>query len=179
MVSFALKPRCSEHRHAATTFYQLQRGFRVKRQCRHNGNIFITVPLPTIIVRHWFVRINVRCGFPNDELIMRTFDTLETLLLKVIGYAIQLLSPKHPPHSLSESNNIGVWLIQFTNVFLLCIRLTLSNDTGSLKLLNACKHDILPFPDNKPDNIRTDRAWNPIRTLVVASPMAYQLADNS
>ena len=28
-------------------------------QC-HNGTIFITVPLLTIIVRHWFVRINDR-----------------------------------------------------------------------------------------------------------------------
>ena len=29
-------------------------------QCHHNGTIFITVPLLTIIVRHWFVRINDR-----------------------------------------------------------------------------------------------------------------------
>ena len=29
-------------------------------QCNHNGTIFITVPLLTIIVRHWFVRINDR-----------------------------------------------------------------------------------------------------------------------
>ena len=42
-----------------------------------SGNIFITVPLPNIIVRHWFIRINVRCGFPKDELIMYTFDTFE------------------------------------------------------------------------------------------------------
>ena len=29
-------------------------------QCHHNGTIFITVPLLTIIVRHGFVRINDR-----------------------------------------------------------------------------------------------------------------------
>ena len=32
----------------------------VHGQCHHNGTIFITVPLLTIIVRHWFVRINDR-----------------------------------------------------------------------------------------------------------------------
>ena len=48
-------------------------GLRGRRQFHHNGNIFITVPLPTIIVRHWFVRINVRGGFPNDKLILRMF----------------------------------------------------------------------------------------------------------
>ena len=47
------------------------------RQCHHNGTIFITVRLLTIIVRHWFVRINDRWGFPNDSLILRTFDTFE------------------------------------------------------------------------------------------------------
>ena len=45
-------------------------------QC-YNGTIFITVPLLTIIVRHWFVRINDRWGFPNDALVLRTFDTFE------------------------------------------------------------------------------------------------------
>ena len=29
-------------------------------QCHHKGTIFITVPLLTMIVRHWFVRINDR-----------------------------------------------------------------------------------------------------------------------
>ena len=29
-------------------------------QCHHNGTIFITVRLLTLIVRHWFVRINDR-----------------------------------------------------------------------------------------------------------------------
>ena len=29
-------------------------------QCYHNGTIFITVPFLTMIVRHWFVRINDR-----------------------------------------------------------------------------------------------------------------------
>ena len=46
-------------------------------QCHHNGAIFITVPLLTIIVRHWFVRINDKWGFPNDALVLRTFDTFE------------------------------------------------------------------------------------------------------
>ena len=46
-------------------------------QCHHNKTIFITVPLLTIIVRHWFVRINDRWGFPNDALVLRTFDTFE------------------------------------------------------------------------------------------------------
>ena len=46
-------------------------------QCHHNGTILITVPLLTIIVRHWFVRINDRWGFPNDALVLRTFDTFE------------------------------------------------------------------------------------------------------
>ena len=173
MVYFVLTPRCFAYRHAATTFYQLQRGFGVRRQhariqgflsvlfspqlilqltegvqwfycwenytytlpriqrgsvifqggggggsqtfsrgggggpnanffrnpctfllfsrggvsyspsgsahgqCHHNGTIFITVPLLTIIVRHWFVRINDRWGFPNDALVLRTFDTFE------------------------------------------------------------------------------------------------------
>ena len=54
-----------------TTIYQLRGALA------DNGIVFITVPLPTIIVRHWFVRINARCGFPNDELILRTFDTFE------------------------------------------------------------------------------------------------------
>ena len=44
-------------------------------QCHHNGTIFITVQPLTIIVRHWFVRINDRWGIPNDSLILRTFDT--------------------------------------------------------------------------------------------------------
>ena len=168
MVCFVLTPRCFAYRHAATAFYQLQRGFRSRRQhariqdflsvlfsprlilqfkegfqwfycwenytytlpriqrrsiifrgcptfsrggggpnvnfyrnpytyllfsrvmsgplspygsahrqCHHNGTIFITVRLLTIIVRHWFVRINDRWGFPNDSLILRTFDTFE------------------------------------------------------------------------------------------------------
>ena len=46
-------------------------------KCHHNGTIFISVPLLTIIVRHWFVRINDRWGFPNDALVLRTFDTFE------------------------------------------------------------------------------------------------------
>ena len=46
-------------------------------QCHHNGTIFITVPLLTIIVRHWFVRINHSWGFPNDALVLRTFHTFE------------------------------------------------------------------------------------------------------
>ena len=29
-------------------------------QCHHNGTIFIYHPLLTMIVRHWFVRINDR-----------------------------------------------------------------------------------------------------------------------
>ena len=49
----------------------------VHGQCHHNGTIFITVPLLTMIVRHWFVRINDRCGFPNDALVLRKFDTFE------------------------------------------------------------------------------------------------------
>ena len=169
MVYFVLTPRCFAYRHAATTFYQLQRGFggwrqhaqiqgflsvlfspqlilqftegvkwfycwenytytlpRIQRgsiifqggcqtfpgrgvqmlisletnvrtcyfpgggcpdplspsgsahgQCHHNGTIFITVPLLTIVVRHWFVRINDRWGFPNDALVLRTFDTFQ------------------------------------------------------------------------------------------------------
>ena len=152
MVCFVLSPRCFAYRHAAITFYQLQRGFGGRRQltriqeflpvlfspqlilqftegsngfiaektililyqgsrgvplfsrgrgvvsnffqgvqmlisiethkrscyfpggcsdpispsgcangqCHHNGTIFITVPLLTIIVRHCFVRINDR-----------------------------------------------------------------------------------------------------------------------
>ena len=32
MVCFVLTPRCFAYRHAATTFYQLQRGFRDRRQ---------------------------------------------------------------------------------------------------------------------------------------------------
>ena len=46
-------------------------------QWHHNGTTFITVPFLTIIVRHWFVRINDRGGFPNDALVLRTFDTFE------------------------------------------------------------------------------------------------------
>ena len=46
-------------------------------QCHHNETIFITAWLLTIIVRHWFVRINDRWGFPNDSLILRTYDTFE------------------------------------------------------------------------------------------------------
>ena len=49
----------------------------VHGQCHHNRTIFITVWLLTIIVRHWFVRINDRWGFPNDSLILRTFGTFE------------------------------------------------------------------------------------------------------
>ena len=41
-------------------------------QCHRNGAIFITVPLLTIIVKHWFVRINDRWGFPNCTLVLRT-----------------------------------------------------------------------------------------------------------
>ena len=169
MVYFVLTPRCFAYRHAATTFYQLQRGFggrrqhariqeflsvfftpqlilqftegvqwfycwenytytlpRIQRgssifqgvsnlfvgggglnpnfsrnpytyllfsrggcpdplspsgsahgQYHHNGTIFITFPLLIILVRHWFVRINDRWGFPNDALVLRTFDTFE------------------------------------------------------------------------------------------------------
>ena len=36
-------------------------GFRRQEAMSSYCNIFITVPVPTIIVRHWFVRINVRC----------------------------------------------------------------------------------------------------------------------
>ena len=46
-------------------------------QCYRNGTIFITVRPLTIIVRHWFVRINDRRGFPNVSLILCTFDTFE------------------------------------------------------------------------------------------------------
>ena len=170
MVCFVLTPRCFAYRHAATTIYQLQRGFVGRRQhariqeflsvlfspqlilqfkeglwwfycwenytytlqriqrrpiifqgggrCptftrggqnanfyrnsftyllfsrgsvrtpnppldphmgtwHHNATIFITVRPLTIIVRHWFVRIHDRWGFPNDSPIPRTFDTFE------------------------------------------------------------------------------------------------------
>ena len=168
MVCFVLTPRCFAYRHAATTFYQLQRVFGGRRQheriqeflsilfspqlilqfkegfqwfycwknytytlqriqrwsiifrgrgvsnffqrggggsnanfyrnpytyllfsrgsvspsgsahghCHPNGTIFITVRPLTIIVRHRFVRINDRWGFPNDSLILRTFETFE------------------------------------------------------------------------------------------------------
>ena len=46
-------------------------------QCHHNGTIFFTVPLLTIFVRHCFVRINDRWGFPNDALVLHTFDTFD------------------------------------------------------------------------------------------------------
>ena len=63
-------------------------------QCHHNGTIFITVPLLTIIVRHWFVRINDRWGFPNDALVLRTFDTF----LEVVVLGLELaIDPPPPP----------------------------------------------------------------------------------
>ena len=47
----------------------------------HMGNVIITGQYLSqsrfIIVRHWFVRINDRWGFPNDALVLRTFDTFE------------------------------------------------------------------------------------------------------
>ena len=69
-----------DHTHllfAATTFYQLQKDFGSRRQSRHNMNIVITVPLPSTIVRHWYVMIRVRCGFANDVLLLRTFNIFE------------------------------------------------------------------------------------------------------
>ena len=55
-------------------------------QCHHNGTIFITVRLLTIIVRHWFVRINDRwCTGTAHVRHLR-----ETQLLKVVVFAIQL-----------------------------------------------------------------------------------------
>ena len=205
MVCFVLTPRCFAYRHAATTFYQLQRGFGGRRQhariqeylsvlfspqltlqftegfqcfycwenytftlpriqrrsiifrgrvsnffqgwgvqmlmlisiethirtcyfpggnvrtgpniplwipigeCHHNGTIFITVRLLTIIVRHWFVRINNR-WFTDTA---HVWHLRETQLLEVVVLAIQLFfSPKHPPPQRSESNNIGDWLMQ-------------------------------------------------------------------
>ena len=80
-------------------------------QCHHNGTLVITVRLLTIIVRHWFVRIDDRWGFPNDSQILRTFDTFEKLL-EVVVLEIQLFCPKHPPLQRSELNNIGDWLMQ-------------------------------------------------------------------
>ena len=81
-------------------------------QYHYNGTIFITVPLLSIIVRHWFVRINDRWSFPNDSLVLRTFDTFEKLL-EVVVFAIKLFfSPKHAPPQRSEWNTISDWLIQ-------------------------------------------------------------------
>ena len=186
MVYFVFTPRCFAYRHAATTFYQLQRGFggrrqhariqgflsvlfspqlilqftegvqwfycwenytytlpRIQRgsiifqgggvnanffwnpctyllfsrrgecpdplppsgsahgQCHHNGTIFITVPLLTIIVRHWLVRINDRWGFPNN-----------TALESASFCNSAFFPPKYPLRERSESNNIGDWLKQ-------------------------------------------------------------------
>ena len=82
-------------------------------QCHHNGTIFITVPLLTMIVRHWFVRINDRCGFPNDALVLRTFDTFEKQALGSGSFCNSaFFPPKYPLPQRSESNNIGDWLIQ-------------------------------------------------------------------
>ena len=82
-------------------------------QCHHNGTIFITVPLLTIIVKHCFVRINDRWGFPNDALVLRTFDTFEKhSSWKWWFLQFSFFSPKYPLRQRSESNNIGDWLIQ-------------------------------------------------------------------
>ena len=44
----------------------------------HVGNVIITGQyLSQSGLRPWFVRINDRWGFPNDSLILRTFDTFE------------------------------------------------------------------------------------------------------
>ena len=46
-------------------------------QCHHNGIIFITVPLLTIIVRHCLSGLMTDGVFPNDAVVLRTFDTFE------------------------------------------------------------------------------------------------------
>ena len=46
-------------------------------QCHHNGTIFITVPLLTIIVRHCLSGLMTDGVFPNDAVVLRTFDTFE------------------------------------------------------------------------------------------------------
>ena len=63
----------------------------------------------TIIVKLWFVRINDRWGFPNDSLILRTFDTFEkTQLLEVVVLAIQLFFLQNIHHLNAVSRTISV-----------------------------------------------------------------------
>ena len=76
-------------------------------QCHHNGTIFITVRLLTIIVRHYFVRINDRWCFPNDST-AHVWHLRETQLLKVVFLAIQLFFVRNIHHLNAVSRTISV-----------------------------------------------------------------------
>ena len=167
MVSFALTTRCFAYIFDATIFYRLQRGFGGRRQSPHDGNIFIT-PLPTIIVRHWFVRINVRCGFPNDKLILRTFDTFEKH-----SPCIQLFSVKQPRvkqhRCLADTIYKRIPLVHPSH----CFPSPLGEcDRKCVALLNHSNMISCRFLTMYQLMIAPESVWNPIRTLVVTSPMA-------
>ena len=63
-------------------------------QSQQNETIFITVSLLTIIVRHWFVRINDRWGFPCFTGTSHVWHLRKTQLLEVVVFAIQLFFSK-------------------------------------------------------------------------------------
>ena len=83
-------------------------------QCHHNGTLLITVPLLTIIIRHWFVRIKWQVRFSNWFIgTAHVWHLRETQLLEVLVFAIQLVFLQNiPPPQRSGSNNVGDWLIQ-------------------------------------------------------------------
>ena len=57
--------------------------------------------------------MNDRWGFPNDALVLRTFDTEGNTALEIGSFCNSaFFSPKYLLRQCSESNNIGDWLIQ-------------------------------------------------------------------
>ena len=85
-------------------------------QCHHNGTIFITVPLLTMIVRHWFVRINDRWVFQMVHwYCTRLAPSRNTALGSGSILQFSFFWTKYPLPQCSESNNIGDWLIQSKN----------------------------------------------------------------
>ena len=81
-------------------------------QCHHNRTILITVPLLTIIVRHWFVRMTHEVFQMMHWYYAPLTPSRNTALGSDSFCNSAFFSPKYPLSKSSESNNIGDWLIQ-------------------------------------------------------------------
>ena len=82
-------------------------------QCHHNGTIFITVPLLTIIVRHCLSGLMTDGVFQMMQWFCARLTPSRNTALGCGSFCNSaFFSPKYPQPQRSESKKIGYWLIQ-------------------------------------------------------------------